>query len=59
MTGDRFKFNHATMMREQLTPRTPAEQRAASLTLASIALRLSTAPADDLRAILDALGLRP
>ncbi len=32
---------------------------AASLTLASIALRLSTMPADDLRAILDALGLRP
>ncbi len=47
------------MMREQLVPRTPAERRAASLTLASIALRLSSTPADDLRAILDALGLRP
>lgn len=58
MTG-RFGFDQATMMRAQLIPRTPAERRAASLTLASIALRLSTMPADDLRAVLDALGLRP
>lgn len=59
MTGDRFKFNHATMMREPIAPRTPAERRAASVVLAGIALRLSTMPADDLRRVLDALGLRP
>ncbi len=55
----KFSFDEATMMRAQLVPRTPAERRAASLTLASIALRLSSTPAADLRAVLDALGLRP
>ncbi len=53
------KFNQATVLDGVITPRTPAERRAAALNMASIALRLSTRPAEDLREILDALGLRP